>query len=281
MAAQVSGRRVADERQVSTAAHPSRMDDRRLGAILRAIRLDRGLTQDEVGAAAGTSRFVVARIEAGRLAGISIGRLRSVATALDVRPEIVPSWNGGDLGRLLNARHAAFHQAMAERLNGCSGWTFEPEVSFSIQGERGVIDVLAWHAATSSLLVIELKTEIVDVNDLMTTVDRRRRLAPRITADRGWHPKSVSVWVAVADSRTNRRRLARHVAVLRSKLPDDGHRVRGLLAEPTAPIAALSFMSIEHLAHGGAPVAGRRRVRHPAATLAGLTEPRHPSPGRS
>jgi transcriptional regulator with XRE-family HTH domain len=249
------------------------MDDRRLGTVLRAIRLHCGLTQDEVGAVAGTSRFVVARIEAGRLGGISVGRLRSVATALDVRPDIVPSWHGGDLGRLLNARHAAFHEAMAERLSGCSSWAFEPEVSFSIQGERGVIDVLAWHAATGSLLVIELKTEIVDVNDLMTTVDRRRRLAPRIAADRGWHPKSVSVWVAVADSRTNRRRFARHAAVLRSKLPDDGDRVRGLLAEPTAPITAMSFMTVEQLAHGGTPIAGRRRVRHGASMLAGLTDP--------
>lgn len=35
-----------------------------------------------------------------------------------------------------------------------------PEVSFSIYGQRGVIDILAWHAATRSLLVIELKTEM-------------------------------------------------------------------------------------------------------------------------
>jgi transcriptional regulator with XRE-family HTH domain len=249
------------------------MDDRRLGAVLRAIRLDRGLTQDEVGAAAGTSRFVVARIEARRLSGIGLARVRAVASALDAHIDVVLRWNGGDLGRLLNARHAAFHQAMAERLGGCSGWAFEPEVSFSIQGERGVIDVLAWHATTSSLLVIELKTEIVDVNDLMPTVDRRRRLAPRIAADRGWHPMRVSVWVAVADSRTNRRRFARHAAVLRSKLPDDGHRVRGFLAEPTLPITAMSFMTVEQLAHNGTPIAGRRRVRHGVPTLAGLTDP--------
>jgi transcriptional regulator with XRE-family HTH domain len=257
------------------------MDDRGLGAALRTIRLNRGLTQDEVGLAAGTSRFVVGRIEAGQIGSIGLGRLRAAAGALDVRLELAVRWHGGDVGRLLNARHAAFHQAMAERLTGCAGWVFEPEVSFAIGGERGVIDILAWHAATHSLLVIELKTEIVDVNDLMTTVDRRRRLAPRIATERGWNPASVSVWVAVADSRTNRRRFERHAAVLRAKLPGDGHRVRAFLAAPIGGIAALSFMTIERLAHGGAPVAGRRRVRHGPVTLDGLSEMSQPSVGRS
>lgn len=257
------------------------MDDRRLGTALRMIRLSRGLTQDEVGIAAGTSRFVVGRVEAGRPGRLGLHRLRAVAGALGVQLDLVVRWNGGDLGRLLNARHAAFHEAMARRLGQTAGWTFEPEVSFSIEGERGVIDILAWHAATRSLLVIELKTEIVDVNDLMTTVDRRRRLAARIGAERGWRPGSVSVWVAVADSRTNRRRFARHELALRSKLPDDGHRVRAALADPGPPIAALSFMTVEHLAHGGTRVAGPSRVRHAAATLDGLADPGQPSVGRS
>ena len=42
-----------------------------------------------------------------------------------------------------------------------------PEVSFSIYGERGVIDILAWHPGRRALLIIELKTDIVDVNELV------------------------------------------------------------------------------------------------------------------
>ena len=48
-------------------------------------------------------------------------------------------------------------------------WVVRPEVSFSIYGERGVIDVLAWHPARRAILVIELKTELVDINELMGT----------------------------------------------------------------------------------------------------------------
>ena len=83
-----------------------------------------------------------------------------------------------------------------------------PEVSFSIYGERGVIDILAWHPGRRALLIIELKTDIVDVNDLAGSADRRRRLAPKIVAERGWDPVTVSVWVIVAPGRTNRRRVA-------------------------------------------------------------------------
>ena len=59
-------------------------------------------------------------------------------------------------------------------------------MSFSIGRERGVIDSLAVHAASRASLVIELKTEIVDVNELIATFDRKARLAQRIATERGW-----------------------------------------------------------------------------------------------
>jgi hypothetical protein len=51
------------------------------------------------------------------------------------------------------------------------------------------------------LLVIELKTEIVEVSGLLGSMDRRRRLAPKIAARLGWEAVAVSTWVVVADSR--------------------------------------------------------------------------------
>ena len=165
--------------------------------------------------------------------------------ALDVRLDVTLRWHGGDLGRLLNARHAAMHEAVARSFAARAGWTAEPEVSFSVYGERGVIDVLAWHAQTRTLLVIELKTELVDVNDLMGTMDRRRRLAMVVARDRHWDARTIATWVVLADSRTNRRALAAHEAVLRSKFPADGRRVRGWLNCPAGPIDALSFLPSE------------------------------------
>src|SRR6185295_151147 len=140
-------------------------------------------------------------------------------------------------------------EVIAARFARLPGWTYEPEVSFSLWGERGVVDGLAWHAATRSLLVIELKTELVDVNDLMATTDRRLRLASEIVRDRGWRPGTVSGWVVVAEGRTNRRAVSRHATALRAKLPDNGHALREWLRAPAGSIRALGCLPIEHLAH--------------------------------
>ncbi len=131
---------------------------------------------------------------------------RSVATTLGIRADVRLRWQGGELDRVLNAVHAALHEELARYLGGRVGWARRHEVSFSIYGERGVIDILAWHAETRSLLIIELKTELVDPQDLVATMGQQIRLGTRIAAQYGWAPLSVSVWVVVVDSSTNRRR---------------------------------------------------------------------------
>ena len=142
---------------------------------------------------------------------------------------------------MINVRHSALHESLARSFLALPDWVLAPEVSFSIRGERGVIDIFAWHAATRTLLVIELKTEIVDVNDLMGKVDRKRQLAVEIGRERGWHALTVAVWVIVADSKTNRRRVTAHGTTLRAAFPADGRSVAGWLREPRQPIARLSF----------------------------------------
>jgi hypothetical protein len=90
------------------------------------------------------------RIEQGRLASVPLGKIRAVAAALDARIDAVVRWQGGDLSRLVSARHARMHEIMARYFLGLPGWMIEPEVSFSIYGERGIIDILAWHPSVAS-----------------------------------------------------------------------------------------------------------------------------------
>jgi hypothetical protein len=96
-------------------------------------------------------------------------------------------------------------------------------VTFSIYGERGSIDIVAWHPTRRALLVIEVRSAIGDVGALVRQVDRYRRLARKVAAERGWSPVSVGVWVVVADGRTARRRLAEHRSTLKRAFPADGH----------------------------------------------------------
>jgi transcriptional regulator with XRE-family HTH domain len=236
------------------------MDDHRIGAVLRAIRQRRAWRQADVGARARVSASTIARVERGALDAVRIGTLRRVTDALGARLEIVVRWQGADVGRLLDARHAAMHEAIAGLLASFDGWVFEPEVSFSIYGERGIIDILAWHPARRTLLVIELKTEIVDVSGLLGSMDQRRRLAWRIARDRGWEPNVVSIWVVVADSRTNRRAVAAHAGVLRAKLPMDGRGMRRWLRDPAERVNVLGFLPVRHGIGIRRPLAPVRRV---------------------
>jgi transcriptional regulator with XRE-family HTH domain len=241
------------------------MDDIRFGAAVRAIRVRKGWRQVDVAERARVSQSTVSRIERGHVGPLSIDAVRSVARALDIRVDLMARWRAGDLDRLLNARHSALHDAMARYFATRHGpWEIAPEVSFSIYGERGVIDIVAWHPGRRALLIIELKTDIADVNELMGSVDRKRRLAFQIARERGWDPAHVSVWVAVAASRTNRARVAAHSAVLRQAFPDDGRSVEAWLRSPDRPIRALSLWQGRGDALGTG-LATLRRVRAPRA----------------
>jgi len=170
-----------------------------------------------------------------------LGEAVRVADALGAQLAVIVRWQGGDLDRLLNARHSALHESVARSFAGLPGWVIAPEVSFSVYGERGVIDVLAWRAATRALLVIELKTEIVDVNELMGSIDRKRRLASRVGRERGWDASTVSAMLIVAAGRTNRRRVAAHATTLGSALPLDARALRSWLTTPDVAVAGIWF----------------------------------------
>ena len=217
------------------------MGDQRVGAAIRAVRMRRNWRQVDLARRARLSKSTISRAELGHFADLSLAAIRRIAAALDIRIEVRARWRAGDLDRLLNARHSALHEEVARYFAGLPGWVTAPEVSFAIYGERGVIDILAWHPNRRALLVIELKTDIVDVNDLLGTLDRKRRLAAKIAADRGWRPASVSCWLIVADGRTNEARISAHRATLRGALPDNGHAMRRWLGDPVRSIAAYSL----------------------------------------
>ena len=240
------------------------MEDQRVGAAFRAARIRRRLRQSDLAVAAGTSRGSVSRIERGHFDTLALRTVRAVATVLEIRLQLVPRWRGGELDRLLSARHSALHESVARAFRATwPDWIMVPEVSFSIWGERGIIDVLAWHAQRRALLVIELKTEIVDANELIGTIDRKRRLAGEVARERGWEAASTSVWVIVSASRTNRRRIEAHGAMLRAAFPTRGRAIRPWLRAPKGPIAALSsWTDSDRSGRGLAPIA-RVRARGP------------------
>ena len=245
-----------------------RMDDNRLGQSIRAVRIKRGWRQADLAVASGVSQSMVSRVECGRLEGIPLMTLRRLGDALGMRITVEARWQGGELDRLLGWRHSAMHEEIAKVFASMPEWIAIPEVTFAIYGERGAIDVLAWHDETRTLLVIELKTEIVDVQEMVGTLDRKVRLAAKIAAERGWTPAVVASWLVVADSPTSRRRVQAHVSMLRAAFPVDGRSILGWLRAPRGAISALSFLSSTHGSGSHRSLAPVRRVRRRRPSVA-------------
>jgi transcriptional regulator with XRE-family HTH domain len=239
------------------------VDDIRFGAVVRAVRIRRRLRQADLARLAGVSPTTISRIEHGRLDALGVGTMRQVAAALEIRVDLLARWRGGELDRLVSARHSALHELVARDLAARPGWLSLPEVSFSEYGERGVIDRLVYHPARRALGVIELKTDIVDANELIGTHDRKFRLAPTIARARGWDippGTAASAWLIVADSRTNRRRVQRHAAILRSAYPLDGRSIASWLDDPDRVIRCLSFWPDSYGRNVGRAATRIRRV---------------------
>ena len=234
------------------------MDDQRFGSAIRVIRIKRGWSQQQLADRVGVSRTTISRVERGHPETFSLTTIRRVAASLDIRVDLVPRWRAGDLDRLLNAKHSQLYELVARWFaKELPAWVLAPEVSYAIYGERGVVDIVAWHPGHRAILVIELKTDVVDVNQLIGKVGEKARLIRRTVRDRGWDPLTASTWVIVASGRTNRGRLAAHQAVLRAAFPADGRGMRRWLADPVGSVAALSLWT--ELA--ARPLMPTRRVR--------------------
>jgi transcriptional regulator with XRE-family HTH domain len=245
------------------------MDGVAFGRGFRALRLKKRLTQEDLGQQAGVSRGVIARIEQGNAARLTIETLEKASRPLGARVVCRLSWNGEALDRLLDADHARIVEQVVHRLLA-GGWLVATEVSFNIFGERGSVDILAFHTATRTLLVVEVKSVVPDVQATLVTLDRKERLALDIASARGWRAVTVGRLLVVRDDRTARRRIEQHGATFGNAFPDRIAVVRRWLEtpDPRQPLRGLWFLTSDTQA------VGRQRVR----TRRSLTERGGPRP---
>lgn len=234
----------------------------------RALRIRRRWRQRDLAELVGVARSVIARVERGRADSVTLRLLDRIAQRLDARLDVRLLWQGEALDRLLDARHAALVEAVVRFLTGVS-WLTAVEVSFNIGAERGSIDVLAYHAPTRSLLVIEVKSVVPDIQAMLMAIDRKVRLAREIARARGWEAATVSVLLVLPEDRTARRRLEAVSATIQSALPQRNVAIRRWLRKPAGTVRGVWFLS------GVSQAGARQRVRPPAP---GRT---HRSSGRS
>ena len=252
------------------------MDDATLGRCIRMLRYRRGWRQADLGVRAGVSAGAIGLIERGWLERVSLRIVRRVASALDLRLGWDVGVRGADLARLADADHAGCADLLMRRLTTL-GWLTRAEVSFNEYGDRGRIDVLAFHPPTATLLVVEVKTLIVDAQQLLGGIDVKQRIGLRVGRSLGWVAKVVVPALVVLDTTTNRRRIREHPHLF-GRFALRGRRASSWLRSPGPPNAGLLIMlKLPNRKHRDRRRAGRQRVR--AATPRASVSQR-PGPSR-
>jgi len=243
------------------------VDDQVFGAALRAARVKRRMTQREVATLAGVSASSVSRLERGLVETLAVRTIRAIGKVWEVSIELLPRSRAGSLERVANSAHASLTEAVLRWLGSFAGWSVRPEVGFSNYGDRGVIDLICWHAGRRALLVIELKTELVDINGLLGMLDRYARNAVVAVAPLGWRPLKVARLLVIGESDHGRARVRAHASLFNAALPDRVRAVRAWLRDPVGDLAGLMFFANSHPGTANARVATVRRVRRPRAGL--------------
>jgi hypothetical protein len=200
--------------------------------------------------------------------------VESILLALGARATLGVLWNGPELDRLLDAGHASLSAAVKRRLERW-GWLVRVEVSFSRYGERGRIDLAAWHPLTRALVVIEVKTDLVDAQALLGGLDVKARLARHAVEPFGWEVSAVVPAIVFAEDRTVRNRLAR-VEGLFDRYDFRGRAATAWLRRPAAAPRGLLWFTATHgyvVSRSDAPRVRLRRADHAASS------PHRPRPG--
>jgi transcriptional regulator with XRE-family HTH domain len=238
------------------------VNDPRLGTAYRALRRRKNWRQRDLAAAVGVSQQFISKLECGHVGDVSVDELRAVASALDSTLALDMRWHGGGLDRLLDEQHAVVLGSTASMLTGL-GWLTDVEATYSHFGERGSIDIMAWHEATRVLLVVEIKSELVSIEATLRKLDEKARLAPVVARER-WPGRASAVgrMLVLPSTTTERRRVARHSAVLDAALPLRSESLRSWLRRPAGQANGLLFLA--STTGGGARYAGTagKRVRH-------------------
>lgn len=256
------------EPQISAGARPIvmiiLMQDDRVGRLFRTVRIQRGLRQRDVGELAGCSQRWIAELELGRLDAMPVGTMRRVGDILEIRVTIDAWWRRGDGIRLLDAVHAGIVERTL-RILTTSGWEVLPEWSFNNFGERGSVDIVAWHAATRTLLLIEVKSRLDDVQELLHTFGRKVRIAPGLLAkERGWDAADVATMLIVGDGHAAREIVRRHKTTFDARWPERTARCKAFVrrsGQDASPFRGGVWFMAPEAGPGARPAVEPQRVR--------------------
>jgi hypothetical protein len=210
----------------------------------------------------------LSNLERGRIEAMTLRDIGKVCAALDISVRLDVWWRGGDGDRLLDRDHAAIVEFVVQRLQR-DGWGVRLEYGFNHYGDRGSVDILAWNAVSRSLLIIEVKASVTDIQALLAALAKKVRVVPGLVRGDGWRPLHTSYVLVVLGTRANRTIITRHAQTFETTFPDASRSVLSWLRSPTGAIRGLWFVAPASLSRGTRPRPRPKRVRPVARSTGG------------
>jgi len=238
------------------------LDLRRFGRIFATVRKHLRLTQRELSARCGVSQPRISRLERGLADTMPLADLERIARVLDIRLSIDAWWRGGNLPGLLDSAHARIVEYVVGRLRAL-GWEIVVEHTFNHFGERGSVDIVAWHPGRRALLLIEVKSRLSDLQEMLSTFARKLRIVPPLLAEQnGWRPIVIGRLIVAPGTSANRSVVAAHANMFEVSYPGRAREAQAWLRNPADPLTALWFVAPSTLTDvGSSSVRGRSSAR--------------------
>ena len=190
-----------------------------VGRRVRDVRLALGWSQRELARRSELAQSTICRIERAALADLSFDTAAVVLDVLGVRATLdLQSPFIADGRRQKDPGHARCVAYVARRLRRL-GWVTATEVEIVTGSSRGWIDVLAYRARDGLLLVIEIKTDLVDIGMVLRQVSWYERAAWDAARRQGWLPREAIGAVLVLATQRTHERVAENREVLRQSFP--------------------------------------------------------------
>jgi transcriptional regulator with XRE-family HTH domain len=218
------------------------MNDVAIGRSLRALRRRRVWRQVDLAERAGVSQGLVSAVERGHIGSTTLETLRRLVAVLDARLELVASWRGADLDRLLDEDHARLVGIASRRLEVME-WQVRLEVTYNDFGDRGSIDIVGLRPDVRAAVVVEVKSALPSAEATGRKLDEKARIVPSIIEKRyGWRPSAIGRLLVVPGTMQLRRLLDGSEA-LRRMFPAGPREVRPWLRQPVGALAGVWFLS--------------------------------------
>jgi DNA-binding XRE family transcriptional regulator len=237
-------------------------DDLRVGVGIRRSRERLGRRQIDVAQEVGVTRQCVSLAERGHLDGLSVRTARSIAAVVGIDLPFAARGRGAQLDQLIDEEHSAMVEEIVRRLLA-DGWETMVEFSFNDYGDRGSVDVLAWHAGCQALLVVETKSRLANLQETCRSLDTKARVVPRLAAlARGWRAEVVGVVLVLPESTREREAVARRASTFASSFPARALELRAWLRRPDRPLRGLWFLRNATTSCAARGTRPGKRVRH-------------------